>query len=185
MSEITSGYKVCDVMTRKPISVSPKKTIMDCALLMQEKGVGSLVVKTGDRLEGYITEQTIVSQIVAKGKDSSKVKADEIMAKRVATIHPNADLLDALKKMKELEVRQLPVIDAENGEKLVGLLTFKDIVAVQPQIFEIIEEKLPLQEEERKRNSVLEGTCDACGDYFKKLYEKQGNFLCEKCSAGK
>jgi CBS domain-containing protein len=181
MIGITSGYRVCDVMTRKPISVTPDTTVKDCALLMQEKGIGSLVVKNGDVLEGYITEQDIVQQIVAKSKDASKVKANSIMDKRVATIHPKADILDALRKMHELKVRQLPVIDAENNNKLVGLLTLNDILHVQPQLFEILEEKLPLQEEVRKRASTLEGTCDSCGDYFQRLYEKEGDFLCSKC----
>jgi CBS domain-containing protein len=181
MAEINSGFRVCDVMTRKPIFVTPKTNVRDCALLMQEKGVGSLVVKSGDVLQGYITEQIIVKEIVAKGLDTSKTVANDIMANRVATIHPKADVLEALRKMHELKVRQLPVIDKENSNKLVGLLTLNDILHIQPQIFEILSEKLPLQEDERKRTSALEGTCDSCGDYSQRLYEKEGDFLCSKC----
>ncbi|MFH1182428.1 MAG: CBS domain-containing protein [Candidatus Woesearchaeota archaeon] len=182
---ISTGYRVCDIMTRKPISVTPDMTVKECALLMQEKNVGSLAVKTADTLSGYITEQMIVKEIVAKGKDASKVKAGDIMAKRVVTIHPNADIMDALKKMRENDVRQLPVIDAENSNKLVGLLTMKDILNVQPQMMEILEEKLPLQEEERKRTSIVEGTCDACSKFSTSLHEINDEFICEKCTLAK
>jgi CBS domain-containing protein len=182
---ISSGYRVCDVMTRKPISVTPEMNVRECALLMEQKGVGSLAVRTGDILNGYITEQIIVKEIVAKGKDAKKVKAKDIMAKQVATIHPNADIIEAMKKMRENDVRQLPVIDAENGDKLVGLLTLKDVLNVEPQMLEILEEKLPMQEEERKRTSILEGTCDACGNFSTSLHELNDEFICEKCSIAK
>lgn len=182
---ISSGYRVCDVMTRKPISATPDMTVKECALLMNENNVGSLAVKIGDTLSGYITDQIIVKEIVAKGKDPSKVKASAIMAKRVATIHPNADIMGAMKKMYENNVRQLPVIDAENGDKLVGLLTLNDILKVQPQMMEILEEKLPMQEEERKRTSILEGTCDACSNFSTSLHEINEEFICEKCTIAK
>jgi CBS domain-containing protein len=182
---IKSGYRVCDVMTRKPISASPDMTVKACALLMQEKGVGSLAVRTGDVLNGYITEQIIVNEIVAKGRNAGKVRAKDIMARRVATIHPNADIMDAMKIMRSHDVRQLPVIDAENGNKLVGLLTLKDILDVQPQMLEILEEKLPMQEEERRRSSIVEGTCDECGVFSTSLHEIGDEFLCEKCMLAK
>jgi CBS domain-containing protein len=181
----TTGYRVCDIMTRKPISAVPGMTVKECALLMQEKGVGSLAVRTGDVLNGYITEQIIVNEIVAKGKDASKIIASEIMARRVITIHPNEDIIVAMKKMREHDVRQLPVIDSENGDKLVGLLTLKDILNMQPQLLEILEEKLPLQEEERKRSSVLEGSCDSCGSFSTRLHEVNAEFICDKCRLSK
>ena len=185
MNAINSGYRVCDIMTRKPVSVTSDTGIAECAVIMQEKGVGSLVVKEGDRLIGYITEHAIVAEVIAKKKDYSGVSAGDIMSRHVPTVHPNEDVLEALNRMREQDVRQLPVIDSENGDKLVGLLTLKDILNVQPQIFEIMEEKMPMQEEERKRNSVLEGTCDECGEYSQKLVEKNGSFVCAKCASKK
>lgn len=171
-------------MTRKPIVVSPELTVEECSKLMREKNVGSLVVKEGEFLKGYVTEQGIVHKIVARNKDASKVKVKEIMATKVATIEPNKDIYDALVKMRDLDIRQLPVIDHENNNKLVGLLTIKDILKVQPQLFELLVEKIELREAERKIFGArigAEGTCDSCGESFTNLKEVEGNFLCKAC----
>ena len=178
-----TGYRVCDAMTRKPIAVTPETSILDCANLMKSKKVGSLVVKEGDILKGYLTEQGIVHKVVASKLDPSKTPVSKIMATTVATIEPNADIYEAITKMRDLDTRQLPVVD--NG-KLVGLLTQKDILKIQPQLFELLVEKFELREQELKpifqaNSQSLEGTCDMCGEYFNDLREIEGDFLCEKC----
>lgn len=184
MEEFRTGYRVCDAMTRKPIAVSPETSIKDAATLMKEKEVGSLVVKEGDSLRGYITEQEIIHKIVASALDPKTLKVSDVMNTRVATIEPSRDIFDALVKMRDTDVRQLPVIDKENNNKLVGLLTLKDVLKIQPQLFELLVEKISLREEEHKPIFVakqIEGTCDGCGAYFRKLYEMEGEFLCNKC----
>jgi CBS domain-containing protein len=184
MEELRTGYKVCDAMTRKPVAVSQETSVKDAARLMQEKDVGSLVVKEGDLLKGYITEQDVIHKVVASALDPITIKVRDVMNTKVATIEPGKDIFDALVKMRDLDVRQLPVIDPENNDKLVGLLTLKDVLKIQPQLFELIVEKISLREEEHKPIFIakqIEGTCDICGGYFKKLYELEGEFLCNKC----
>ena len=170
-------------MTRKPIAVTPDTTVIECAKLMLAKKVGSLVIKEGDVLKGYLTEQGIVHKIVAKNIDASKTPVSKIMAVKVATIEPNLDIYDALVKMRDLDTRQLPVVD---DGKLVGLLTLKDILKIQPQLFDLIVEKIELREQELKpifqaSSQSLEGTCDLCGQYFQDLREFEGDFLCAEC----
>ncbi len=173
-----TGYKVCDAMTRKPIAISPETTAKEAARIMQQKDVGSLVVKENDELKGYITEQGLVHKVIARGMDPEKTAVRDIMVKDVETISPDADVYDALLEMKDSDVRQLPVLD---GGKLVGLLTVKDILKIQPQLFELIVDKLHLREESAKPVASAEGTCDNCGSFSGKLYERESNFLCSKC----
>lgn len=183
MEPIKTGFRVCDAMTRKPIAVRPDTTAKEAAALMQEKDVGSLVVKDGETLSGYITEQGIVHKIVAKNRNPEKVRVKDIMITNVAVIEPSKDIFEALMKMRDLDIKQLPVVDKENN-KLVGLLTLKDILKIQPQLFELLAEKFSLREEDRKpifMAKQMEGTCDACGQYFNELYEKEGQFLCADC----
>ncbi len=173
-----TGYKVCDAMTRKPIAISPETTAKEAARIMQQKDVGSLVVKENDALKGYITEQGLVHKVIARGMDPEKTAVRDIMVKDVETISPNADIYDALLEMKDSDVRQLPVLD---GEKLVGLLTVKDVLKIQPQLFELLVDKLHLREEGSKPIASAEGTCDRCGNFSTKLFEKDSDFLCGKC----
>ena len=183
-----TGYRVCDIMTRKPIAVLPKTTVRECAKLMREKKISSLVVKEGDTLKGYITDDVLIRNVLAEGKDVDKTAASDVMLVKVATIGPNRDIYDALMTMHGHEIRQLPVLDEENGNKLVGLLTLKDILKIQPQLFDLLVDKIVLREEEQKlsaRHYPLEGTCDNCGQFDAKLYEVDGDFLCNTCSSSR
>ena len=49
----------------------------------------------------------------------------EIMTKDVQTVTPDTDLVSVAKRMKELDVGVIPVVE---GERLVGLITDRDIV---------------------------------------------------------
>ena len=55
-----TGYKVADAMTINPISVSPDMTLLECARVMSEKHVGTVVVKDNEHSLGILTEQDIV-----------------------------------------------------------------------------------------------------------------------------
>jgi CBS domain-containing protein len=144
---IKTGYKVADAMTSKPITVTPESTIEECAAVMLKSHVGSLVIKEGERLKGIITEQDVVRKVVAKKKDPSKTKVINAMVTNLITIEPGRDIYDALVVMRDNNIRHLPVVHNKN---LVGYLTIKDILKIQPQLFDIIVEKFELREQEHK-----------------------------------
>ncbi len=183
-----TGYRVCDVMTRKPIAVTPQTTVRECAKLMKASNVSSLVVKEGDILRGHITDDVLIREVLAEGLGVDGTTAAEVMLVKVQTIEPKKDIYEALMTMRDYEIRQLPVVDRENGNKLVGLLTLKDVLKIQPQLFDLLVDKIVLREEEQKLTSShhpVEGTCDNCGQFFPKLYEVDGDFLCTKCSTSR
>ena len=183
-----TGYRVCDVMTRKPIAVAPETSVRECARLMRDSNVSSLVVKEGDALRGHITDDVLIRSVLADGLNVDSTKASDVMLVKVPTIEPKKDIYDALMTMHDYETRQLPVVDRENGSKLVGLLTLKDVLKIQPQLFDLLVDKIVLREEEQKLTGSrypLEGTCDNCGQFFPKLYEVDGDFLCTKCSTSR
>jgi len=64
------------------------------------------------------------------------------MSKDPVTITPEQDITDAMLKMGKFNVRRLPVV--EDG-KVVGILTIKDILGVQPELFQIIADKIELR----------------------------------------
>ena len=176
-----TGYKVMDAMTKEPIEVAPDITLQDCSKLMANNHVGSLVIKEEGKLLGIITEQDIVRKAVALGLDTEKTNVSEIMIKEFTIIEPEKDIYDALVLMKKLNIRQLPVM--KNGD-MAGLLTLKDILKIEPQLFDLLLEKFELREAERKpihRVIPNEGVCQACGDYSEKINDVKGTLLCAKC----
>ena len=175
-----TGFKVADAMTINPISVSPDISLIECAKIMSEKHVGAIVVKDWNSL-GILTEQDIVRKAVAKGLDvNNNIKG--LVEKDLFTISPINDIYDAMIKMRDNNIRHLPVV-ADN--EMVGLLTIKDILKIEPQLFDLIVEKFELREESRKPiNRVIptEGICQTCGEYSEKVKETNESILCEDCS---
>ncbi len=129
---------VRDAMTKMPISVGPNTLILECSKIMLKEDVGSLIIKEANILRGIVTEKDLVEKIIAKELDPKKTKVKEIMTKDVITIEPTKDIMQAIKIMTEKNIRRLPVVELD---KLIGLLTVKDILKIQPEMFDIIIEK--------------------------------------------
>ena len=178
-----TGVKVMDAMTREPVTISPSATISDAAKKMIENGVGGILVLENQEPKGILTEKDIVKNIVAPRLDPGEIKVRDVMAKILVTISPDKDIYDALLLMGEKDLRRLPVV---HENKVVGLLTFKDVIRIQPQLFDVIAEKFRIKEEPTKplNNSrkSLEGYCEKCNSY-ESLYNRAGSYLCEDCIA--
>ena len=180
------GVKVGDVMTRELISIDPKTSLLECAKIMMKKRVGSLILKEKDSLKGIITEKDIIWAITKKGqKDLTKIKCSDISPKKLTTIKPQADLMQAIKVMQKSKFRRLPVVIKN---KLVGMLTLKDILRIEPALFEIAcghstwqikEEDDKLKRKENPGNFNY-GVCEECGTetMVSKVDNKQ---MCENC----
>lgn len=176
-----TGLKVIDAMTKRPIGVSPNTSVKECAGIMKKHHLGSIVVMEDNKLLGIITEQDLVYKVIVNEMDSNKTKAKHVMVKDVITISPDKDIYEAITKMHDLNVRRLPVVDRGT---LVGILTMKDIVKIEPQLFEIMVDKIELREEARKpihRVGEKEGICELCGEYTDYLYSIDGSMVCFEC----
>ncbi|NTV23123.1 MAG: CBS domain-containing protein [Nanoarchaeota archaeon] len=176
-----TGLTVADGMTKEVISVLPEAAVLECAKQMKEEHLGSVLVEKDGALLGILTEQDLVYKVVAGQLDPSKAKVSDIMTARVITISPDKDIYDAIMKMAQMNVRRLPVID---GKELVGMITMKDILRLEPELFEHIVDKIELREEESKLISKVnesEGICELCGNYALKLYETGGSLVCKAC----
>jgi len=190
------GIKVGDIMTRNFISVNPDLSIKDCAKIMIKKRVGSLILQQDNELKGLLTERDILWAITKKPiEELEKIRAKDLAKKKVTTIKPSADLYDALTKMKKSKYRWLPVVVKKN---VVGFLTLKDILRIEPSLFEIAhsqgvfqikeeEEKLRRKEMRRRERQGLLGInergeriCEECGN-FSSLYKIDGRLICENC----
>lgn len=175
-----TGVKVYEIMTAKPITVGRSMSIKDCARAMLKADVGSVIVKEKDRAIGVITEKDIVERIVARGINPNKVKVENVMTRKLKSIEPTADVYEAIKRMSKKKVRRLPVV--HNG-KLVGLLTEKDVLKIQPELFDIISEKYRIKEYKEKKSPkrYVEGWCEECNNYAQLYETATGELLCEEC----
>jgi len=183
------GLRVSDVMTRSPVTISADLSLMDCAKVMIKKRVGSLVLVDDKKIRGILTEKDIVWAITKKqGKDLKKIKARDLASKKIKTVKPMLELEKALKIMKKTGFRRLPVVYKGN---LVGMVTIKDILRIEPSLYPGISDVMEIKEESEKMKrrenlsdrseSVKQGLCEECGNYDW-LERVDGRIMCESCT---
>jgi len=175
---------VKDVMTSPVITIDEEDTAQEAARLMDRNDVGCIIVTSKDeRPVGIITERDMVTRVLSKNILPSKIKAKKVMTSPLITIDPDESLTEAARKMSRLNVRRLGVVYKGNLE---GLVSSRDILAVTPELLEIIQErakieKEPLPEEVEPEPRPLEGYCDHCGQWSDSLREIDGQLLCDEC----
>jgi CBS domain-containing protein len=116
--------KVSQAMTPDVRITSPDDSIREAARLMAEIDAGVLPVGENDRLVGMITDRDIAVRAVASGK-SPDTKVREVMSDEVLYCFEDEDLDDVAKKMSDVKVRRLPVLN--RGKRLVGIISFGDL----------------------------------------------------------
>lgn len=174
-----TGYKVSDVMTLKPIILDPEENLMKCAQQMKEHHVGAILVNNKEEVLGILTEQDIVRKVIGAGVNPLDIKIKDVMERNLAVISPNSDIFEGLLKMREMNIKHLPVID---NKRMVGLLTIKDILKLQPQLFELIVDKFEVKESHRKPiEEDNEGVCQQCGETSIDLHHFDGISYCQSC----
>lgn len=178
---------VADVMTREPITANPEDNLFDCAKKMVRKKVGSLPLVNKKKLVGFISQRDILWALIKKSKSElPKIKAIDISPKKIAVVKPSTTLNDAIKKMKKLKFDRLPVV---NSTELAGIITVKDVLNFQPELYPELEELAKIREESEKlkrikkakeRIVVSDGICEECGNRDT-LYRVHGMLICESC----
>ena len=120
-----------DILARKGrdvISVRPGDTVLHAANLMNERGIGGLLVLEGTETAGIFTERDVLRRVVAQGRDPAATRVAEVMSTPVATCEPDLSLEDAAALMTERRIRHLPVRDAGG---IAGVVTIGDLLAFQ------------------------------------------------------
>jgi len=175
---------VKDIMTSPVVTIGENETIYKAAQLMDKHDVGCVIVTDKERKPvGILTERDLVSRVLAKNTLPSRIKAGKVMTTPLITIDPGETLAEAARRMSKLNVRRLGVVYKGNLE---GVISSKDILAVTPELLEMIQErakieKEPVAEEETSETRPLAGYCDHCGRWSDALKEVEGMLLCEEC----
>ncbi len=120
--------KCRDVMTKDPASCEPTHSIAKVAGLMKQEDVGSVpVVESAEsrRLTGIITDRDIVVKVIAAGRPADTSTVREAMTPNPASCRETDDVDQAVKLMKERQVRRMPIVDAEG--RLTGIIAQADV----------------------------------------------------------
>ena len=106
-------------------SISPQATVFDAIQLMADRNIGSLLVLSGEKLVGIISERDYTRKIALKGKQSKQTPVSEIMFAPVISVSEGASVEECMQLMTEHRIRHLPVM---NDAEVVGVISIGDLV---------------------------------------------------------
>ena len=115
---------VKQIMNHFVVSVDSSVTATDAAKMMEDTGVGSIVVLDNNLPVGIVTDRDFAIKITAHSYPIN-TPVRRIMSSPLISIDPNSDLWVASDLMSTRNVKKLPVID---DDKVVGMLTSSDLV---------------------------------------------------------
>lgn len=117
-----------DVMTKDPVFCQPGDSITKVAGIMKQEDVGSVPVveSVGSRrLIGIITDRDIVVKAVATGRSPDGATVEDAMTPNPVSSREDDDVEQALKLMKERQVRRMPIVDSAG--QLTGIIAQADV----------------------------------------------------------
>lgn len=116
--------KIREVMTPAPVAVLSTDTVTAAARAMKEQDIGAVLVTTGGRLIGILTDRDIAIRVLASGFDPSTITAGDVCSPELATVGLDDDTGDAVRLMRRRAVRRVPVVDDDTP---VGIVTIGDL----------------------------------------------------------
>ena len=140
-------YRVDDLMTRKVFTTSPSNSLHTVLKILLKNRISRVIVTTDDGdIVGIITAKDLmpITAFVegeklhtGKGKNTDHTNdmvaighvmiARDVMNKPIL-VKSNVDLADAAKIMTDKRISGIPVVDPNNNNQLVGIITKTDIV---------------------------------------------------------
>jgi IMP dehydrogenase len=112
-------------MIQDPVTLSINSIVADALGLMKLHKIGGIpVVDEDNKLVGIVTNRDLRFQ-----KDVDVPVKDVMTSENIITTKEGTSLDNAREILQEFKIEKLPVVDEAN--KLVGLITYKDITKVQ------------------------------------------------------
>jgi len=112
-------------MILDPVTLSEDAIVADALRLMKENKIGGIpVVDENGLLKGIVTNRDLRFE-----KNHGRAILEVMSSNKIITTSENTDLTTAEAILQKNKIEKLPVVD--NNNKLIGLITFRDIIKVK------------------------------------------------------
>ena len=131
--------KVCEIMNREVLSVSPQDRVCDVIDLFLEKNITGAPVTEQGKVVGVISRKDLLPLITSFDLDCSSLEqirrtcshfVGDHMQSRVVTVQPVEAVEKCALMMTDNNINRLPVVEAG---KLIGIVTRGDILKALAQ----------------------------------------------------
>ena len=110
---------------KKILPISPEQTVHEALSVMAEYDVGALIVMSGPKLVGIVSERDYARKGILLGHHSKDTQVREIMTSPVVSVTPQHTVDDCMNLMTEGHFRHLPVLE---DDRVVGIVSIGDMV---------------------------------------------------------
>ena len=111
-------------MTRNPRTTNADDPVIEAARIMRDDDIGDVIVIEDESVAGIVTDRDIAVRGVAEGRDPGSTPVREVCSTGVEAIEPDASVDDVLRRMREADIRRLPVVE---GDRPVGIVSLGDL----------------------------------------------------------
>ena len=122
--------QVRDVMVFDAVTIGEGEPVSAAARLMNEQGIGMIVICEGRTPTGIITDRDVTTKCVAAGDTPERCIVSSHMSSPVSTVDVADDVFQAVRTMRSQHIKRLPV--TEDGA-LVGVVSVTDITQAMDQ----------------------------------------------------
>jgi CBS domain-containing protein len=119
---------ISDILKSKdPIvfTISSDDTVESALNLMAEKGIGALIVKTGEAIVGIFSERDFARKTLTIEGFRLSLTVKDLMSTPVYFVKPEQSIEECMTLMTEKRIRHIPVMQEQ---ALIGLVSIRDIV---------------------------------------------------------
>ena len=124
-----------NIMRKHLETIDAIASVQQAAKKMKDRNVSSLlIVDENDKPQGIVSERDLVTKVCYNDRNSGAVINQEIMSSPLITISPKSSPSEAADMMLQHNVRHLLVIDNDNADKPIGVITPLDFTRHQEYI---------------------------------------------------
>ena len=104
-------------------SIEPEASVFEALKLMSDKNTGAILVCTGGKVEGILSERDCVRRVDLHGRTARETKVKDIMTSKVLYGQGSQTLEECVAIMIDKNIRHLPVFE---DQELIGLISARD-----------------------------------------------------------
>jgi CBS domain-containing protein len=126
VSESLDNFSAKDIMKHQVVTVDASMSVIDTAKIMDDAGIGCVVVIENNIAVGIVTERDFVKKVVAHGIPlSTPIK--QVMSSPLIVVNPEENIWEVAELMKQRRIHKVPVV---HQNLLVGIVTATDLTRI-------------------------------------------------------
>ncbi len=121
---------------RRPrlVVLNEQTPVRDAARALENNNIGAVLVQHQGAPVGIVTDRDLAVRVLGRDLDPRTTTLRDVMTMPVMVLSPADEQMEAIRLMRERNVRRIPLVE---GERIVGIVTLDDL---------LLDEAVPLEE---------------------------------------